>query len=146
MLITQSENVRAGQFPCKDFWDYVAIKDSRSKVKGLFEKMGPDEKKELFLRWKWGSSDPLANNESETTRRYLMSVILKEGIDKYPEGEVKDYWKKVILFETECEDVLVKIGYLNTRKLTKPKVVDQIVQKVADQFYGSIESAIPLNQ
>ena len=97
--------------------------------------MSIDRRKEIFLKWKWGSSEPGSNQEAESTRGLAISTLKKQGLDHISDPYELAYWKTALAFDEKCNKIMERIGIIRSEAHTDP-VVREVVRNVSGTITG----------
>lgn len=115
-----------------------------------FDKLNPEEKKVIFLRWKWGleykietySGKTKYNDESNFSAEYSRKDDLKNIdaiINSAKNNGTKWYWENVKRDEEYCDQIARDIGVMASRFTPQ-------AQKIADQFGGTVKFGVNSNE
>lgn len=80
------------------------------KTRSEFMKLGIKDREEIFLRWKWGFTNPKANQELQFTRNYLIQGVEDQGVENIDNPEDRRYWELAINYEQKSKDWAEDVG------------------------------------
>ena len=90
-----------------------------------FQRLSKNDKRTLFLRWKWGFNSNETNEALEATRRGLIERI-KMLIDS-PQEDVSYMAKDMVNFENYCYKTMGEIGLVAVKSETRQRLIDEVL-------------------
>lgn len=75
-------------------------------------KLKPNDREELFLRWKHGCKKKDDNEAVEDTDQYCLAMIRRCGIESIKNEGERHFWELEFKFDEKCQNIKKELGLM----------------------------------